>query len=229
MKKKIVMSVMALAVSAMAGSAFAAEKAPAAKIEGTAQMKMVNLTVAAPAISLEQMAKEKGITVEELIAQLEKEGKITKGVALVDAKIDPANGENNVPMTAIFNISDEQGNASFSLTKAISLEEIAKEKGITVEELIAQLEKEGKLVKALPTTEAALNTEDGDSSKAVMMKRIELNGEAGELSAAVPFATVIDLNQLAKEKGITVEELIAQLEQEGKITKATLTTSAAKK
>jgi len=228
MKKKIAMSVMALAVSAMAGSAFAAEKAPAAKIEGATHMKMVNLTAAAPAISLEQMAKEKGITVEELIAQLEKEGKITKGVALVDAKIDPANGENNVPMTAIFNISDEQGNASFSLTKAISLEEIAKEKGITVEELIAQLEKEGKLAKAVPTTEAAQNTE-GDSSKAVMMKRIELNGEAGELSAAVPFATVIDLNQLAKEKGITVEELIAQLEQEGKITKATLTTPAAKK
>ncbi|MFE1627207.1 hypothetical protein ACFLFF_10710 [Brevibacillus reuszeri] len=229
MKKKIAMSVMALAISAMAGSAFAAEKAPAAKVEGTAQMKMENLTTAAPAINLEQMAKEKGITVEELIAQLEKEGKIVKALSLVDAKIDPANGENNVPMTAIFNISDEQGNASFSLTKAISLEEIAKEKGMTVEELIAQLEKEGKLAKALPTTEAALNTADGDSSKAVMMKRIELNGEAGELSAAVPFATVIDLNQLAKEKGITVDELIAQLEKEGKITKATLTTPATKK
>ncbi|WP_289138085.1 hypothetical protein [uncultured Brevibacillus sp.] len=155
MKKKIAMSVMALAVSAMAGSAFAAEKAPAAKIEGTAQMKMVNLTTAAPAINLEQMAKEKGITVEELIAQLEKEGKIVKALSLVEAKIDPANGDSNVPMTAIFNISDEQGNASFSLIKAISLEEVAKEKGITVEELIAQLEKEGKITKATPTTPAA--------------------------------------------------------------------------
>ncbi|MGG4493145.1 hypothetical protein [Brevibacillus reuszeri] len=227
MKKKIAMTVMALAVSAMAGSAFAAEKAPE-KIEGTAQMKMLNLTTAAPAISLEQMAKEKGITVEELIAQLEKEGKIVKGLAVVDAKIDPANGENNVAMTAIFNMNDEQGNASFSLTKAISLEEMAKEKGITVEELIAELEKEGKIIKALPTTEAAQNTE-GDSSKAVMMERIELNGEAGDLSTAVPFATVIDLNQLAKEKGITVEELIAQLEKEGKITKMVPTTPATKK
>lgn len=229
MKKKIVMSVMALAVSAMAGSAFAAEKAPAAKIEGATQMKMVNLTTAAPAISLEQMAKEKGITVEELIAQLEKEGKIVKRLTLVDGKTDPADGDSSVPMTAIFHLNDdEQGNASLSLTKAISLEEIAKEKGITVEELIAQLEKEGKLAKALPTTEAAQNTE-GDSSKAVMMKRIELNGEAGELSTSVPFATVIDLEQLAKEKGITVEELIAQLEKEGKISKAVLTTPAAKK
>ncbi|MFP3388819.1 hypothetical protein [Brevibacillus sp. SIMBA_040] len=155
MKKKIAMSVMALAVSAMAGSAFAAEKAPAAKMEGPAQVKMATLT-AVPAINLEQMAKEKGITVEELIAQLEKEGKITKGVALVDAKIDPANGDSNLPMTAIFHINDaEQGIVSFSLTKAISLEEMAKEKGITVEELIAQLEKEGKISKAVPTTPAA--------------------------------------------------------------------------
>lgn len=156
MKKKIAMSVMALAVSAMAGSAFAAENVPAKKIELPSQVKTATMTVATPAINLEQMAKEKGITVEELIAQLEKEGKISKGVALVDAKIDPANGDSSVPMTATFHINDdEQGNATISLTKVISLEELAKEKGMTVEELIAQLEKEGKISKAVPTTPAA--------------------------------------------------------------------------
>ncbi|MEV4911609.1 hypothetical protein MRBLBA1_002363, partial [Bacillus proteolyticus] len=39
-------------------------------------------------------------------------------------------------------------------SETVNLEEMAKEKGVTLDELIAQLEKEGKLTKAAETTEA---------------------------------------------------------------------------
>lgn len=110
MKKKMTLAVMALAVSAMAGSAFAANEVPMKKAEMPVQTDMATQIQAQPIVSLEQitkekgisvydkagntsktvpmkkiidleqMAKEKGITVEELIAQLAKEGKITKAV-----------------------------------------------------------------------------------------------------------------------------------------------------
>ncbi|MGG1658969.1 hypothetical protein [Brevibacillus sp. NRS-1366] len=183
MKKKIAMTVMALAVSAMAGSAFAAEKVPSKKIEGPAQMNMVSLIAAQPAINLEQMAKEKGITVEELIAELEKEGKLTKGVKLVKVKIDQKNDDGSVPT---------KDNMFYTFEKAINLEEVAKEKGITVEELIAQFEKEGKATGAVAIGKAQPLDQDGKT-----------------------MTKIISLEDIAKEKGMSVEELKAQLEKEG--------------
>ncbi|UED75341.1 hypothetical protein [Brevibacillus sp. DP1.3A] len=123
MKKKMAMAVMALAVSAMAGSAFAASE-PAKTKEAiftkdgdlTTSFSLIPFdaySINSKMISLEEMAKEKGISVEELIEQLEKEGKFTQGKAV-----------------------------SF-IQPAISLEQMAKEKGISVEELIKLLEKEG--------------------------------------------------------------------------------------
>lgn len=132
MKKKMTMAVMALAVSAMAGSAFAASEP--AKTPGTVvPLQVVNIdgaqTMAKPAINLVELAKEKGISVEELIELMKKEGKI-KEATTVSFKID-ANGKQLVTMQ-----------------NAISLEQMAKEKGISVEALIKQLEKEGKITKA---------------------------------------------------------------------------------
>ncbi|MGG4444781.1 hypothetical protein ABEX32_29420, partial [Brevibacillus fortis] len=82
--------------------------------------------VSTAVINLEEAAKEKGISVEELTKQLEKEGKITTGEA-----------------------------ASFT-HPAISLEQMAKEKGISVEELIKQLEKEGKITRGETVAPASL-------------------------------------------------------------------------
>jgi hypothetical protein len=85
MKKKMSMAVMALAVSAMAGSAFAASET-AKTTSVSAPLKMVNTngtkTLVKPIISLEQMAKEKGISVEELIEQMKEEGTITKATTI---------------------------------------------------------------------------------------------------------------------------------------------------
>lgn len=138
MKKKMAMAVMALAVSAMAGSAFASDEM--AKIRSTAvPMKVVHLdgaqAMAKPVINLVELAKEKGISEEELIEQMKKEGTIIDR-ATASVKIE-ANGKQVV-----------------TVQKAISLEQMAKEKGISVEELIKQLEKEGKIKKAIKTVPA---------------------------------------------------------------------------
>ncbi|MCM3143490.1 hypothetical protein [Brevibacillus sp. MER 51] len=137
MKKKMAMTVMALAVSAMAGSAFAASE-PAKTSGSSAPLKMVNTdgtnALFKPIISLEELAKEKGITVEELIKQLEKEGKLTKGVAINTKDGDLTTSFSFMKFDAI---SDN--------SKTIDLDEMAKEKGISVEELVKQLEKEGQI------------------------------------------------------------------------------------
>jgi ABC-type glycerol-3-phosphate transport system substrate-binding protein len=57
MKKTMTMAAIALAVSAMAGSAFASSE--------TVQ------TIASPVFNLVEFAKEKGITIKELIDQME--------------------------------------------------------------------------------------------------------------------------------------------------------------
>ncbi|MBY0084885.1 hypothetical protein [Brevibacillus brevis] len=183
MKKKMAMTVMALAVSAMAGSAFAASE-PAKTSGSSAPLKMVTTdgtnALFKPIISLEEMAKEKGITVEELIKQLEKEGKLTKGVAIntkdgvlttsfsfmkFDAISDNSKTIDLVEMAKEKGISveelikqlKEEGTlAIISSTTTINLEEVAKEKGISVEELIKQLEKEGKITKSTTVSVPAI-------------------------------------------------------------------------
>ncbi|KAA0944228.1 hypothetical protein FQ087_19090 [Sporosarcina sp. ANT_H38] len=122
MKKKLTLATLMLGLSVVAGSAYAASN-----------NDMPETTKSSEAVSLEEMAKEKGITVDELIAQLEKEGKLTKAVetTLATEVTEPTKS-----------------------SEAVSLEEMAKEKGITVDELIAQLEKEGKLLKAEKVTDS---------------------------------------------------------------------------
>ncbi|MDF2684209.1 MAG: hypothetical protein K0R47_5399 [Brevibacillus sp.] len=157
MKKRMAMAVMVLAVSAMAGSAFAADEPSKNNTTAAPQNAIKTQVSIKPAISLEQMAKEKGMTVEELIAQLKKEGKIKADKAVEALKVQPINGskplEGIQPLTAAtLNIMDDQQGTA--MLEVIDLEQEAKEKGITVEELIAQLEKEGKITKAATLTPA---------------------------------------------------------------------------
>ncbi|QDS37175.1 hypothetical protein [Brevibacillus brevis] len=233
MKKKMALTVMALAVSAMAGSAFAANE-PAKTIGSSASLKMVTKdgtdALNKPIFNLEQMAKEKGITVEELIKQLEKEGKLTKGAATITKDGD---------LTTSFSFMNFDANSDN--IKTMNLEEMAKEKGISVEELIEQLEKEGKLTKATATSnpdgtiqgfavisldpenqdggafialDPAMNLEEMAKEKGISVEElIKQLKEQGKLASTA----VINLEEAAKEKGISVEELIKQLEEEGKI------------
>jgi hypothetical protein len=80
MKKTMTMAAIALAVSAMAGSAYAAsETAPTMAQPVAGMQEKASVT---KVINLEELAKKKGITVEELVKQLEKEGKIIKATAV---------------------------------------------------------------------------------------------------------------------------------------------------
>ncbi|OUQ85165.1 hypothetical protein B5G50_28105 [Brevibacillus brevis] len=184
MKKKMAMAVMALAVSAMAGSAFAASET--AKMTGiSAPLKMVNtdgtipgfavmsldpenkdggaFIALDPAMNLEEMAKEKGISVEELIEQLKGEGKLAMTISTTAINLEEVAKEKGISMeelieqmkkegtitgraTATVKI-DENGNQAVFFQGGNNLEQLAKEKGITVDELIKQLEKEGKITK----------------------------------------------------------------------------------
>ncbi|QOV12245.1 hypothetical protein [Viridibacillus arvi] len=81
----------------------------------------------------------------------------------------------------------------------VNLKEMAKEKGVTLDELIAQLEEEGKKGKPTEAVESTLSTEIADDSKS---------------------SEPVNLEEMAKEKGVTLNELIVQLEEEGKLTKA---------
>ncbi|MED4780160.1 hypothetical protein [Brevibacillus choshinensis] len=198
MKKRMAMTVMALAVSAMAGSAFAADEPTKTAPQNTIKAQLVTK----PAISLEQMAKEKGITVEELIAQLKKEGKLKVSEAMATFSIQSLDGSN--PKEGAYTFQAFAVNDSDSkdgkMLKVTSLEDMAKEQGITVEELIANLKKDGQIATAITPSTASFPT-DQDAKTSSMMK-------------------VINLEDMSKEKGITVEELVAQLEKEGKITKS---------
>ncbi|QRG67515.1 hypothetical protein [Brevibacillus choshinensis] len=160
MKKRMAMAAMALAVSAMAGSAFAADEPGKTTSQAAPQNTVKAQLVTMPAISLEQMAKEKGMTVEALIAQLQKEGKLTKATkALEIVSIKPNDGSKPVEGTKTITASTLKMahiNADgATMMEVINLEDLAKEKGITVDEFISQLEKEGKLaqaVKLVPAT-----------------------------------------------------------------------------
>ncbi|MFA4133619.1 MULTISPECIES: hypothetical protein [unclassified Brevibacillus] len=175
MKKKMAMTVMALAVSAMAGSAFAANE-PAKTTGSSAPLKMVNTdgtdALLKPIFSLEEMAKEKGISVEELIEQLEKEGKLTKRVATITKDGD---------LTTSFSFM--KFDANYDNHKMMNLEEMAKEKGISVEELIKQLEKEGTIAtgEAASFTQPAISLEQMAKEKGIsveeLIKQLEKEGK----------------------------------------------------
>ncbi|MGG0666870.1 hypothetical protein ABE042_22610 [Viridibacillus arvi] len=117
MKKILTIATLTLGVSAVAVSAFAASNDD-----------MWGGAKSSEPVSLEVMAKEKGITKDELIVQLEKEAKLTEST---------------------------EPTSSIESSEPVNLEEMAKEKGITLDELIAQLEKEGTLTKAAELTEAS--------------------------------------------------------------------------
>ncbi|MFG0216041.1 hypothetical protein ACFU8X_23475, partial [Brevibacillus porteri] len=201
MKKKMALTVIALAVSAMAGSAFAANE-PAQTTGSSAPLKMVTKdgtdALNKPIFNLEQMAKEKGISVEELIKQLEKEGKLTKGAATITKDGD---------LTTSFSFMNFDANSANS--KMMNLEEMAKEKGISVEELIEQLKKEGKLTEATATSNP-----DGTIQGFAVISLDPENKDGGAFIALDP---AMNLEEMAKEKGISVEELIKQLKEEGKL------------
>ncbi|MBM6647025.1 MULTISPECIES: hypothetical protein [unclassified Bacillus (in: firmicutes)] len=122
MKKKLTIATLVLGLSVVGGSAYAASN-----------NDMWENTKSSETVNLEEMAKEKGITLDELTAQLEKEGKLTKAAETTVATEIAADSKSS---------------------ETVNLEEMAKEKGVTLDELIAQLEKEGKLTKAAETTEA---------------------------------------------------------------------------
>lgn len=132
MKKKSVVTTFVLGLSIIAGSAYAASNTD---MWGSAQ--------SSEPVNLEEMAKQQGITVDELTAQLEKEGKLTKAASVTDSV--QAEGE-MVSNTA------ENASGMTNSSEVLSLEELAKEQGITVDELKAQLEEESKSVEVVPTT-----------------------------------------------------------------------------
>ncbi|MDR7315130.1 hypothetical protein [Brevibacillus nitrificans] len=186
--KNMAMAVMALAVSAMAGSAFAAE-VPSKPVNSTNTMQAQLVTM--PALSLEQMAKEKGIFVEELIAQLKKSGELKNLAPLQTVKIKPIDGsevkEGTLALKTIsLKAADAKGNENeTAMLRVFSIEDMAKEQGISVDQLTAQLEKKGIITKDVAT-----------------------------------FSATFDLKEVAKEQGLSVEELIAKLQKEGKLTQA---------
>jgi len=122
MNRTLKIATLMLGLSVVAGSAYAASN-----------NDMWETTKSSDPVNLEEMAKEKGITVDELIAQLEEEGKLTEGVETTSSTETAEDSKSSDP---------------------VNLEEMAKEKGVTVDELITQLEKEGKLTKAAELTEA---------------------------------------------------------------------------
>lgn len=132
MKKKSVVTTFVLGLSIIAGSAYAASNTD---MWGSAQ--------SSEPVNLEEMAKQQGITVDELTAQLEKEGKLTKAASITDSV--QAEGK-MVSNTA------ENASGMTNSSEVLSLEELAKEQGITVDELKAQLEEESKSVEVVPTT-----------------------------------------------------------------------------
>ncbi|MEO4053771.1 hypothetical protein [Solibacillus sp. CAU 1738] len=134
MKRKLQIATLMLGLSTVAGSAYAASNSD-----------MWETTKSSEPVNLEEMAKEKGITLDELITQLEKEGTITTAASLTDSVNTEGATESN--MSGSISVPTNS-------TESVSLEEMAKEKGITVDELIAQLEEEGKLIEALELTES---------------------------------------------------------------------------
>lgn len=151
MKKKLTIASLVLAVSVVGGSAYAAtddtnigenikSSIAGATVSTTNSVGTISADDAAKLVddtNFEKMAKEKGITLEELFAQLEKEGKVTKAVPSTEAEKTTSTIESNLASTTTITNSSE----------AVSIEKLAKEQGITVDEMKAKLKEEGKLVK----------------------------------------------------------------------------------
>jgi hypothetical protein len=74
MKKTLTIATLMLGLSVVGGSAYAASN------------NMWETTKSSEPVNLEEMAKEKGVTLDELIVQLEKEGKLTKAAQVTEAK-----------------------------------------------------------------------------------------------------------------------------------------------
>ncbi|MDR4997648.1 hypothetical protein [Brevibacillus parabrevis] len=194
MKKKLAMSVMALAVSAMAGSAFAADHSTAAQqAQATFPTKVITLqndgsqVMMQQVIDLNQLAKEKGITVEELIKQFEKEGQITKATPTKVAVKEMKNLTANLKIV-------ETGDATQAVatTVALDLNEVAKERGITVEQLKAELENSGKTKADLKmvTIQPAINLEQLAKEKGItvdeLIKQLEKEGKLTKAVKIMP-------------------------------------------
>lgn len=163
MKKKLTITSVILGLSVVAGSAYAASNTDmleAAKSNFASSTETISKEKAMKSgdyIDLEQMAKEKGMTVEKLIAQLEKEGKLTKAAQMTEAiNVEQMAKEKGITVEKLIAQLEKEGEFTEAVqsTEAVDLEQMAKEKGITVEKLIEQLEKEGKLTNAAATTDA---------------------------------------------------------------------------
>lgn len=74
MNKKLTIATLVLGLSVVGGSVYAASN-----------NDMWENTKPSETVNLEEMAKEKGVTLDELIAELEKEGKLTKAAELTEA------------------------------------------------------------------------------------------------------------------------------------------------
>ncbi|MEG0439694.1 MAG: hypothetical protein RR587_10720 [Solibacillus sp.] len=122
MKKILTIATFTLGLSVVAGSALAANN------------DMWGAANSSEPVSLKEMAKEKGITTDELMIQMDKENKKI-------ADLTDATEANNDTWGAK---SSEAGN----------IEKMAKEKGITVDQLKAQMDKENKKVADLTDSTA---------------------------------------------------------------------------
>ncbi|MEC0093714.1 hypothetical protein [Paenibacillus macquariensis] len=171
MKKSLTIASLVLAISAIGTSVYASsdiEIDKTNKSSNAATVKVLPATESSKALSADEaaklkddtnftkMAKEKGITLEELFAQLEKEGKVTKAVPSSEATKTTGTTDSTM---------DSKATAVTQSSEAVSLEEMAKEQGITVDQLIAKLEKEGKLTKAAKTTDSTQSTQSEKINK----------------------------------------------------------------
>lgn len=121
---------MVLGLSIVAGSAYAASN-----------IDMWGAAQSSEPVNLEEMAKQEAITVEALTAQLEKEGKLTEAASVTDSvQAEGAMVSNTV----------ENAGGMANSSEALSLEELAKEQGMKVDELKVQLEEQSKSVEAVP-------------------------------------------------------------------------------
>ncbi len=155
MKKSLTIASLVLAISAVGTSVYASSDFEI----GNTNKSSIATTVkeSSKALSADEaaklddntnfakMAEEKGITLEELFAQLEKEGKVTKAVPSSEA----AKTTGTIDSTM-----DSKVTTPTQSSEAVSIEEMAKEQGVTADEMIAKLKEEGNLVKGEEPTDS---------------------------------------------------------------------------
>ncbi len=152
MKKKLLATTLGavFALSAL-GHAFAAETTTQTPVDPRTQVE--KSFFGKKGAKLETLAAEKGITVDELKAQMEKEREAKlaelaaqKGVTVEELK---AEMEKNRPAKKVFGGKGK-----------VDLEALAKEKGITVEELKAEMEREREAKLAQLAAEKGVTVEE---------------------------------------------------------------------